>query len=276
MKLWSRGILSVLALLFVLLTAGGNAIFAQTQTESASSQVSDAGNKNPTGSGRLGTVEIDYKDNVDGTGPIEGAEFTFYRLNGELQTEAGKVHTDKEGIAEIRLQEGTYEVRETEPAPGHEAASGFRLTVPMKDEKGRSVYAITAEPKPVRITDTPEPTPPSESVSNPSSIPDSVPESMHSLKPEPSREPASSEKASPATTPVSEQPTMKEPKKNVTVTPTKEEKKSIQKKENVSKKPVRPAATSDSGKAVFYVVIVGSAAAVAGTMLWIRKKGERH
>lgn len=208
--------------------------------------------------GRNGTVRIDYREKVDGTDPIAGAEFTFYRISDGEKSEAGRIRTDRNGNAEIVLPEGSYEVRETEPAAGHEASISFRLTIPMLDKEGHRAYVITAEPKPAKLPEeTPVPSKPQTSSSA-----ESVPERSASV-PEQVRR------------------TTEEVKKITTGTITREVKREIIKQKEKADKAnrvqnVQPVRTSDSGDAVLYLMIAGSSVAVCCVMIWIRKKGEQN
>lgn len=246
MKKWKKDLLSVLAAFVVLAVAAGE-ICAYAQEQNIKPDSSEAQNANGEGedeeiqSGgteRTGIVCIDYKDKTDGTGPIAGAEFTFFRSSEGKETAAGSLITDHNGTGRITLKEGNYEVRETKPAAGHEASATFRLTIPMKEE-GKEIYMITAEPKPVRTPRTsPAPSP--------------------SLTPAPDSAP----RGTPAPSKTSKQVS----KKNVSV-PAGTKATAVR---------TRPAKTSDMGRTVTYAILVGSAAAVIGTMLWIREKGGRR
>jgi hypothetical protein len=143
MKKWKRIALLFFAVMTAILTEAGNSgSFYAEELLRSSSETEAAASK-----GRSGTVRIDYKDDSGGTIPIQGAEFTFWKIEKNGKSIAARVRTNQNGEAMLSLPEGIYEVEETKPAAGHEASATFRFSIPMKEGKGQKNYDITITPK---------------------------------------------------------------------------------------------------------------------------------
>lgn len=139
---------------------------------------------------KQGALFIEYKDTVDGTDPVVGAEFTVYRVaqmnfmgdyspvipgldavNNEsdpnLVLEAAKAAyangtaengyttstvTGEGGAIIQNLPLGAYVVEESKPAPSHFASDPFIITLPHTGEDGATwLYDVTATPKPLPL-----------------------------------------------------------------------------------------------------------------------------
>ena len=97
--------------------------------------------------GKRGSVTIRYFDDVDARTPVEGAEFTFYKIDDSSDLTTYTDTTNQDGILKIRdMKLGRYRVVETSPSPGHKASASFLLTIPMTDHN-EWIYDLTLEPK---------------------------------------------------------------------------------------------------------------------------------
>ena len=98
-------------------------------------------------SNRSGSVTIRYFDDVDAKTPVNGAQFTFYKIDDSQDTTTYTDTTNQDGILRITdMKLGRYRVVETAPAPGHKASASFLLTIPMT-ENNEWIYDLTLEPK---------------------------------------------------------------------------------------------------------------------------------
>lgn len=273
LKKWKKTAFLVFAVLTAVLmeAGGGGTVYAQEQPkeqDAAADTQSTAGDAQSTDTRstaedargkQVGTVRIAYRDDVDGTEPVAGAEFTFWRIENGKRTEAGKVTTDKDGNAVLKLPEGYYEGEETKPAAGHKASAAFRFFLPMTDEDGSKRYNITITPKAVHKPHTPhnDVTP--------------TPEETPSVTPTPTKEPS----LTPAPpkrseeTPVPKQKTVTIRQRQTVI------KKSTPKRTETNRK-TEPVKTGDSQNEALYLIMLGSVTVVILVMLNIRRRGRRH
>jgi len=97
--------------------------------------------------GRRGSVTIRYFDDAEESAPVEGAGFTFYKIDNAEDDTVYSGKTGKNGILYMKeMALGKYRVVETDPAPGHYASASFLITLPATQDN-EWVYDISVEPK---------------------------------------------------------------------------------------------------------------------------------
>lgn len=107
---------------------------------------------------KTGTVTIQYMDFASSgkeNKPIQGAMFSFYRIDSKKgkprPTPYVTAKTDAEGVLTAQLPEGVYKVSQTKNGVRYRT-SDFLVTIPMKNEAGVLTDAVEAIPKAEPLT----------------------------------------------------------------------------------------------------------------------------